>query len=421
MRLWVIALLLVIPFSSALIVESTGRAGERPVMYGDNIVYERAGSIYVYDIAKHEERELSRGASPSLFAFVAAFETREADKDLNGDGDVDDTVIQFANVKDGNIVSTNAIGHNPYIWSKFIVFSTNEAEMGVDFSNDGDMTDDIIREYDIDKKETANLKAVGSLPAVNQKVILFVTDEAQVGTDLNGDGDKSDSVLRVLDKESRKVSNEKLVASRPLITKTGKAVFTSGSDIVVFDVVEQKSSKIAQKGSSPALFDDVIIFERDGNLYGFSLRNAALADLKLRGASPTMFENKIAFVSSEKDVGDLNNNGNGDDFIIRYAKEEDIDGDDVYDFSDNCQSMINDDQNDGDNDGIGDACDKETPKPKKGEVKESSTPVPENASEQPSESSGIPWYIYLIVIILLPFVAYYGYKYYKKRQKSFGF
>ncbi|MCI0618304.1 hypothetical protein L0244_35445, partial [bacterium] len=248
MRLWVIALLLVIPLSSALLVESTGRAGENPVMYGDNIVYERAGTVYVYDIPKHEEREISRGSNPSLFAFTVAFETREGEKDLNGDGDVDDSVVQFANVKDGNIVSTNAIGHNPYVWSKFIVFSTNEAELGVDFSNDGDMTDDIIREYDIDKKETANLKAVGDFPAVNQKAIVFVTNEAQVSTDLNSDGDKSDSILRILDKESRKVSNEKIMADRPLLTKTGKAVFSSGGDIVIFDVVEQKSSKIGQKG-----------------------------------------------------------------------------------------------------------------------------------------------------------------------------
>lgn len=420
MRLWLIALLLLIPFSSALLVESTGRAGENPVFYGDNIVYERAGVIYVYDIPKHEERELSRGKNPSLFAFVAAFETRETDKDLNGDGDNDDIVIQFANVKDGNVVSTYSIGHHPYVWSKFIVFSTNEAELGIDFSNDGDMIDDIIRQFDIDKNETVNLKAVGDYPAINQRALIFVTDEKQMETDLNGDGDQSDNVLRVLDKESRKVANTPFAADRPLLTKTGKAVFASDGEVVIFDAIEHKGDSIRQKGRSPVLFDDVILFERDGDLYGFSLRSAGLAKLNIKGMSPSLFENKVAFVSSEKDVGDLNNNGNDDDFIIRYAKEEDIDGDDVFDFSDNCAAVINEDQVDSNNNGVGDACDKEKPKPKEEETELPA--VEQNATAVSSEErESIPWYVYLIVIILLPFAAYYGYKYYKKRQKSFGF
>ncbi|MEM3154973.1 MAG: hypothetical protein QW165_05435 [Candidatus Woesearchaeota archaeon] len=424
MRLWLVALLLLVPFSFALIIENTGRAGENPVIYGDTIVYERAGVIYAYDIAKRYEKELSRGSNPSIFGFIAAFETRETDVDLNGDGDYDDVVIRFANVRDGKVASTNSIGHNPFVWSKLIVFSTNEAELGVDFSNDGDMADDIIRQYDIDKKETVNLKAVGDFPVVNQHALLFVTDESQVSTDLNLDGDKSDNVLRVLDRESRKVSNEKISAGRIVLTKTGKAVFSSDGEIVFFDAIEQKNERTGQNGISPSLFDNVIVFERDGELYGYSLRNRNLAKLNLRGKSPSLFENRLAFVTSESDVGDLNNNGDTNDVIVRFAKEEDIDGDDVFDFSDNCQGVINEGQEDFNNNGIGDACDNE--KPKQEEKKSESPPsAVQNAGETPAESAGIPWYWYVVGILLLPFVLYfsvkYGYRYYKKRKKSFGF
>src|SRR3990172_3934555 len=105
---WLLVFLLTIPFSYALVVESTGMAGERPVLYGDTIAYERSGVIYVYDISRHEEREIARGINPSLFGYTVAFETPETDADLNEDGDSDDLVIRFANVQDKKVTSTRA-------------------------------------------------------------------------------------------------------------------------------------------------------------------------------------------------------------------------------------------------------------------------------------------------------------------------
>lgn len=422
MRLVLFALLLSIPFAYSLVVESTNSAGHHPAIYGDAIAFEQDGKIFVYDISKSELREISRGSNPSLFAFTVAFETKEDDEDLNNDGDKDDTVIQFANIQDKKITSTNAAGHHPQIFSSFITFSTKESELGIDFSNDADMVDDIIRQYDIDKKETANLKAVGDFPVLNQHALIFLTEEKQIDADLNADGDKSDTILRVLDQDSRKVSNTKLTAKDLMLSKSGNAVFVSDGELIIFDSVEQKAKNTGQKGNSPSLFGDVAIFERDGKLFGYSLKSETVANLNVVGINPSLFENVVAFVSSEKEVGDLNGNNIVDDSILRFARQEDIDGDDAYDFVDNCAAVINEAQDDSNDNGVGDAC--ETKKVPKIESKsESSEPqVAQNVTEIPvSESKGIAWYWYLLAIILLPFIVYYGYKYYKKRQKSFGF
>jgi len=421
MRVWLFALLLTVPFSYGLLVESTNVIGGHPVLYGDVIAYERDGFVYVYDLSRDEEREIARGSNPSLFGFTVAFESGESDVDLNDDGDREDVVIQFANVQDKSVVNTNAVGKNPVVFSTFIVFSTNEKDLGVDFSNDGDLSDDILRQYDVETKDVVNLKAVGDFPALNQHSLVFLTDEHQVNVDLNSDGDKKDMVLSVFDKETRQVANAKIAASRPFIAKSGKAVFVSGDEIVVFDAKSQKVVETGVVGSSPSIFGDVVLFERDESLYGLSLDSMMIAKLNVAGMTPSVFENSVAFVSSEGVLGDLNNNGEQGDLIVRYAKEEDIDGDDVFDFVDNCPAVINEDQDDSDKDGVGDECEVESKKPEKQAEVEEQSAVQGETETPASESKGVSWYWYLLLIIALPFVVYYGYKYYKKKQKSFGF
>ncbi len=424
MRPWLIALILMLPVSFALVVESTGRAGQNPVLYGGIIAYERDSSIYAFDISRKEENLISKGVNPSLFGFTVAFETRE-DVDLNDDGDTEDTVIQFANVRDKKVISTKAVGRHPYVFSDYIVFSTKESELGVDFSNDGDEDDDIIRQYDLVKKEVSNLKAVGDFPVINQRVFVFSTLEQQVNVDLNADGDKQDSILRIFDKETRKIANTKVAGERLTLSKAGNVAFSSDGKIAILDARSEKLTETGQKGSSPSVYDDIIIFERGNNLFGLSLKNMTVANINLIGSHPSVFENIVAFVSSEKDIGDVNNNGIVES-IIRYAEEQDLDSDNSFDFTDNCPANP-EPQPDADNDGIGDACDADKPVIKASEtapqvLSEPVQPVqPATEMSVTSKGEGIGWHWYFLIILLLPFVAYFGYKHYKKRQKSFGF
>ena len=407
MRAWLVFLLLV-PFVSGLVVESTGKAGSNPVIYGDVIVYERDGSIFAYDITEKTEKEIAKGAYPSLFGYTVAFENGET--------------IWYADVDDGKVVNTNATGSHPNVFSSSIVFSTNEKDLGIDFSNDGDLSDDILRMYDIDKKEVSNLKVVGDFPVANQRALLFITEEKQIDTDLNADGDKKDVILRVFD-ESRKANNIMIPAGDIALAKSNNAVFVSDGKLVLFDAIQHKATEIGIKGNFPAIYDRLVLFERDGEIFGFSPETKRISKTGLVGSEPSVFENIVVFVSPESELGDLNNNGRDDEFIVRYAKEEDVDGDDVYDFTDNCPGVINVDQVDSDNDGSGDACDKDTKKSEEVKVETESNESAKNESGQPVTVAW-SWYYYLLIVLLLPvfyFVLKFGYRYYKKRQKSFGF
>ncbi len=423
---WLLTLLLVVPFSAALVVESTGMQGSHPVLYGEIVAYERDGFIHVYDLSRKEDSELGQGSSPFIFGFTVAFETKESDKDLNNDSDREDTVIQFVNVRDKKVVSTNAVGRHPSVFADVIIFSTKESELGVDFTNDGDEDDDIVRMYDVKTGEITNTKAAGDYPALNQKYAVFVTEEKQVGTDLNADGDKADAILRVYNREDRGVTNIPVPGERPFLFKDNNAVFVSEGNIEILDAREKKVFDTEQEGSSPSISGGVVLFTRNGFVYGWDVEKKSVGRMEVIADEVSVFEDRAAFASPEKDVGDLNGDNDQDDLIIRFAKAEDIDGDDVSDFTDNCESVRNEDQADADKDGVGDACEKPAKKAnleKTSEIKSESeqSAAPQNGSEAPVEKKGIAWYWYLIVILLLPFIAYYGYKYHKKRQKSFGF
>ncbi len=420
MRLTVLfALLLAFPFSFALVVESTGMAGSHPVLYGEIVVYERDGFVHAYDVLRKEDSELAHGTSPFIFGLTAVFETVEADVDLNGDGDMDDTVIQYANVRDKKVVSTKSIGRHPSIFADVIIFSTKESELGIDFTNDGDEDDDIVRMYDMKTGEVINTKAAGDYPVLNQKYAVFVTEEKQVDTDLNADGDKVDKIMRVYNREDRGVTNVPVEGSRAVMSKGNYAVFASEGRIKILDAREKKVFDTEQEGSSPSISGDVVLFTRNGYVYGWDIEKKSVGKMSVIADEVSVFEDRAAFSSPEKNLGDLNGDGDQDDVIIRFAKAEDIDGDDVSDFTDNCESVRNEDQADDDKDGVGDACEKPEKKPKivESEVNASL----QNVSEVPVGKQKIQWYWYVLVVLLLPFVFYYGYKHYKRKQKSFGF
>lgn len=388
----------------ALVVSSTGQEGLNPVLYGEFIGYERGGFVHVYDVARKSDYQISEGKSPSIFGFLVAFEK--------------DGVIHYANIRSGEVVPTEAKGKNPFVLADFIAFSTSESDLGVDFSNDGDMNDDVIRLFDVESGEVSNLKAVGDHPSMNQRSVLMSTKESQVGVDLNADGDKDDDIMRVLDRDSRKIANLKIEGGKALVSKSGKAAFISEGEVVVVDVRAQDMVSTGQRGDFAAVSDDIVVFSRGGELFGYSISERSLARLDIKGDSPSFFDEKIAFVSSEEGLGDLNGDGDSGDFVIRVARQEDSDGDDVPDFADNCRS-VPEISGDSDNDGVGDLCEVDVQKPLKDEPVLPQEPASAQAEQAEETGLGLLWL--LLLIPFLPFIAKWGYRYYKKRQKSFGF
>lgn len=413
----VLLVFILVSNSFAMVVESTNQHGSSPVLYGDVVAYERDGEIHIFDIARNENSVIAQGRNPFLFGFTVVFESVESE-DLNGDGDSNDPVIAYANVRDKK-VKVIGVGKNPSVFSDAIFFSTNENLLGVDFNNDGDLSDDIIRYFDISTGSITNTKAVGDFPVANQRFVVFVTDESQVGVDLNADGDKVDVVLRSMERDNNQVANIPVVSGRPVLAKEGFAVFISEGILKILDVRSSKVVDTKQSADSAWISDEKVLYSNKGQLFGLDKRVLSPALLNIEGGSVSLFGNRAVFVSPEVRLGDLNGDKDMDDFVLRIAKEEDVDGDGVFDFIDNCAAVINDDQSDSDMNGVGDACEKNKP------VKPEKTPVSAvsetNESSVPVEKKGFPWYWFLLVVLVLPFAAKWGYQYYKKRKKSFGF
>ncbi|MBS7632951.1 hypothetical protein KEJ15_04935 [Candidatus Bathyarchaeota archaeon] len=140
------------------------------------------------------------GTYPSKCGDIITFVTWENwdNIDLNGDGDALDSVIRYYNVSEGTITNTEAVGHEPSIDGNVIAFYTDESDVS-DLNGDGDTSDKIIRYYDISAGTVINTAAYGEFPCIEGNIIAFETWEPDFGEDANGDGDINDMVIRYYD------------------------------------------------------------------------------------------------------------------------------------------------------------------------------------------------------------------------------
>jgi hypothetical protein len=363
-------------------------------LYGEYVVFERDGQIVSFDVARSQEKVIAQGSNPSLYGFIAAYET--------GDG------IEFSEIRLGHKTKLNVTGNYPFVFSNYIVFSVKESELNEDINNDSDKNDDIIFEYDMNKKELTNLKAVGSMPVRNAEYLLFLTDESQIGVDLNADGDMSDSIVRAYDFKTRKTANLKLVANSLSIGKLNSAVVESDGEIVLVDAMSHNVQNTELEGSSPSIFGRTVIFSQDGEVVIFSIDDFIPKRVGIEGENPQIFDSYVVY---------YDNNG------LQARKEGDLDKDEIGDFRDNCPAHSNVNQEDSDRDGVGDICDKSDDRPKveqtKEGIKQSET---SNETSGPQKESGSYWWLWLLLLIpLLPFIIKWAAKYHHRRRKSFGF
>ncbi|MEM4704060.1 MAG: hypothetical protein QXJ02_03230 [Candidatus Bathyarchaeia archaeon] len=140
------------------------------------------------------------GTYPSKCGEIIAFVTWESwdAVDLNSDGDIIDSIVRYYNMSAGTITNTEAVGNEPSIDGNIIAFSTDEFDVG-DLNGDGDASDHIIRYYDISAGAVINTAVYGDFPCVEGNLIAFETWEPNFGEDVNGDGDTNDMVIRYYD------------------------------------------------------------------------------------------------------------------------------------------------------------------------------------------------------------------------------
>ncbi len=341
------------------------------------------------------------GSEVSLEGNIAAFVTYEEniDKDLTGDNDTADHVVQFYtidtdrirntgregrnpsvygeliafedksrriliyNTDSKDLIDTKARGTNPSIFGQRVGFATLEKDSG-DLNKDGDDTDTVIQYYDATEDKIINTETPGENALALKDFLVFDTAEDMAEEDLDRDGTRNSRIIQLYDFENEETVNTRQTGTSPAGFKESPILATDKNQFWLIDLGTHKKKETSAYGSHPSLYNDIIAYERNGTLWTYRISTGIEKPLGITGTEPALYENTIAFVDENKEVSLL--------------VGEDKDNDDAPDFADNCPDKNNPEQEDSDKDGIGNACD-DTPQ---GEpiVQVNATEMQENAT-----------------------------------------
>jgi len=318
------------------------------------------------------------GMAPKVYGDIIAFFTDEnlAGEDLNGDGDSNDLIIRYYNISSHSLTNTKVSGHYPAIYENIITFTgstvryfnltngnfvdtgvlafvdipsiyeniiafpTYEANANMDLNGDGDKDESVIRYYDLSSKVLRNTGVVGWGASIYGDIIAFSTFESQVAQDLNGDGDMDDSVIRYYNISSGTVTNTGAEGWWPALYGNiiaFEAHYRTYTAITYYNISDGSLVDTKIDGRMACVYGNLIVFstpEADyevGDLNGdgdaedwviryYDVSTKTLVNLGVEGINPSIYGNTIAFETYEKDVGaDLNNDGDVNDDVIRYV------------------------------------------------------------------------------------------------------
>lgn len=177
--------------------------------------------------------------------------------DLNGDDDIDDTILCYQNLETQEIVNTALMVSDAShldIYKNIAVFVGENSR---------------IQYYDIATGIAGETGAIGIHPSIHGNIIAFVSEDTIGYFDLD----------------------------------TGRVVDTG------------------IPGDSPAIYKDTIAFHatQSSTIWIYDLHTGATVDTGIIGMNPALYENIVAFETSEPHIlDDLNGDGDASDKIIRY-------------------------------------------------------------------------------------------------------
>jgi len=320
------------------------------------------------------------GTQLSISGDKIAFLTYEpiVDKDLDNDGDKADYVLQTATIRTGTVKNTAVEATHPSFFNSFIAFegkprvlmlydvdakgasstkvramqpsllnnriafATKETDMNMDLNGDGDTVDTVIQYYVVDTKNVTNTESVGTNPLMLDNIIAFSTAEDAVQQDLDRNGDLDGTIVQYYDLGTDKSYNTRFAGE--LLAGQGSTVIVSDKkQLWAIDLRAGDKQALGVLGEHPSLDGDVLAYSRDNQLYTFRLSTGVEHALNVTGTEPVLSGTTLAFVDEGKNV--------------TIFRGEDLDGDTIPDFADNCPDISNSNQLDADKDGKGDACD----------------------------------------------------------------
>lgn len=125
------------------------------------------------------------------------YEVDQGGADLNSDGDGGDRVVHLVDVASYTSFNLGLASSGLIVDGARVVVQVSEsAQGGADLNGDGDAGDDVYYTVEPVQLGVTNLGlAAGGAELRGHRLVLAVSEAAQGDTDLNGDGDKSDWVL----------------------------------------------------------------------------------------------------------------------------------------------------------------------------------------------------------------------------------
>lgn len=231
-------------------ITSLGVTGRQPTWLGGKLYFvqeERLGGadlngdkdltdavLCVYDPVAKKTESLGMEAASGFKAAgdwiaVAASEAAQGAKDLNGDRDLLDQVVQLYQVSQAKWTNTGLEGSTGFaLTPKLLAVSVSEAKQGArDLNGDRDTTDMVGHVWDLSAGTAVNtgLDCSGGVAADAGVAGFGVSEKAQGGTDLNGDRDALDIVLQAYVLAGARTVNVGRDASGGIVAGAGKLAF----------------------------------------------------------------------------------------------------------------------------------------------------------------------------------------------------
>lgn len=134
---------------------------------------------------------------------VLVSEADQGGRDLNGDGDALDDVLQLVDLSTRQVRNVALAVDEIYAGRTGFAAIANEARQGRDLTGDGDLADSALFWVDVERARATPIRPPGSAQAIDasggvavaeDRLLVAASEQAQGRSDLNGDGDATDTV-----------------------------------------------------------------------------------------------------------------------------------------------------------------------------------------------------------------------------------
>ncbi len=241
-------------------------------------------------------------ASGATFGAFSVPEKQNGAGDLNGDGDTKDDVVHVVDYNTGAVTNLGAQGDNPGVVGNAVVFRSIENAAGkVDLTSDGDTSDRVLRVYDRDTDTISALDSVKRFRRAWYRItgsrVVFASRERRAAkTDLNSDGDIRDTVVQIYDVGTGVLSNTGLQSKS----------YAVGPEMVAVATIERNQGRTDLNGDGDT--------RRDIGLNVFHMPSATLIPLPvaIQWKSMAVGDGYVAFAVRERNHFNEIQNGDTD-------------------------------------------------------------------------------------------------------------